>query len=146
MLPTVSIKQIYETYNKASRFRRSRSTAEVHANYRTTVLPRSEESYFNGNDIFSMSSCPTNQVLLSFVMKLAQIYLLAPMSAASAERAFSVQRRVKHYSRNRMTQQRYNNLMMLHIHKERTDVIDLIKIARDFAQRSERRRNYFGKF
>ena len=73
-------------------------------------------------------------MLLSSVMKLAQIYLLAPMSAASAERSFSVQRRIKHYSR---TEKRYNNLMMLNIHKERTDAIDLIKIARDFAQRSD---------
>eukprot|EP00794_Sanderia_malayensis_P011514 gene11514-12706_t len=97
--------------------------------------------------IFSaMTSCSNSEVLLSSVMQLEQIYLLAPMSAASAERSFSVQRRIKHYSRNRMTQQRYNNLMMLNIHKERTDAIDINKIARDFAQRSDRRRTFFGKF
>eukprot|EP00112_Aurelia_sp_Birch-Aquarium-sp1_P004658 Seg1527.3 transcript_id=Seg1527.3/GoldUCD/mRNA.D3Y31 product="Zinc finger MYM-type protein 1" protein_id=Seg1527.3/GoldUCD/D3Y31 len=97
--------------------------------------------------IFSaISSCPTNQMLLPSVMKLAQIYLLAPMSAASAERSFSVQRRIKHYSRSRMTEKRYNNLMMLNIHKEKTDAIDLIKIARDFTQRSDKRRHFFGKF
>eukprot|EP00112_Aurelia_sp_Birch-Aquarium-sp1_P007696 Seg1840.4 transcript_id=Seg1840.4/GoldUCD/mRNA.D3Y31 product="hypothetical protein" protein_id=Seg1840.4/GoldUCD/D3Y31 len=97
--------------------------------------------------IFSaISSCPNNQMLLPSVMKLAQIYLLAPISAASAERSFSVQRRIKHYSRNRMTEKRYNNLMMLNIHKEKTDAIDLIKIARDFTQRSDKRRHFFGKF
>ena len=86
-----------------------------------------------------MSSFSSNQKLLSSVMKLAQINLLATMSAVSAERSVSVQRRIKHYSWNRMAEKRYNNLMMLNIHKEKTDAIDLIKIARDFAQRSDRR-------
>ena len=85
-------------------------------------------------------------MLLPSVLKLAQIYLLAPMSAASAERSFSVQRRIKHYSRSTMTEKRYNNLMMLNIHKERTDEIDLIKIAKDFVQRNDRRLKFFGKF
>ena len=32
------------------------------------------------------------------------------------------------------------------IHKEETDNIDLIKLAREFAQKTDRRLRYFGKF
>ena len=50
------------------------------------------------------------------IVCLLQIYLLALMSAATAERSFSVQRRIKNYLRNTMTQKRYNNLLMLNTH------------------------------
>ena len=53
------------------------------------------------------------------IVRLLQIYLLAPMSAATAERSFSVQTRIKNCLRKTMTQKRYNNLLMLNIHKER---------------------------
>ena len=62
-------------------------------------------------------------------VRLLQIYLLAPMSAATAERSFSLQRRINNYLRNTMAQKRYNNLLMLNIHKERIDSVDLKEIA-----------------
>ena len=37
-------------------------------------------------------------------------------------------------------------LMLLHIHKDMTDRIDNIAIAREFVQINERRLNYFGTF
>ena len=66
---------------------------------------------------------------LSNVLRLLQFYLLAPMSAASGGRTFSSQRRVKTYLRSTMTEVRYNNLMVLHVNKERTDKLDLNLIA-----------------
>ena len=80
------------------------------------------------------------------VVHLIQIYLLAPISAASAERSFSVQRQIKSYLRNTMSEKRYSNLLVLNIHKEKTDNIDLIKLAREFALKNDRRLRYFGKF
>ena len=77
------------------------------------------------------------------IVRLLQMYLLAPMSAATAERSFSVQRRTKNYLRNTMTQKRYNNLLMLNIHKER---IDLKEIAKAFAGKNDRRMRFFGQF
>ena len=79
------------------------------------------------------------KLLLPSVVRLIQIYLLAPMSAASAERSFSVQRQIKNYLRNTMFEKRYNNLLVLDIHKERTDNIDMVKLAREFVQENDRR-------
>ena len=44
-----------------------------------------------------------------------------------------------------MTQTRMNNLVTLHVHKERTDTLDLKAIANEFTARNERRRCVFGK-
>ena len=56
--------------------------------------------------------------LLPNVLRLMHIYLLAPLTAASAERSFSVQRIIKGYLRSTMTEWRYNNLLMLNMHRE----------------------------
>jgi hypothetical protein len=79
------------------------------------------------------------------IVRLLQIYLLAPMSAATAERTFSVQRRMKSYLRSTMTQKRYNNLLMLNIHKERIDSVDLRALAKAFAEKNDKRIRFFGK-
>ena len=47
--------------------------------------------------------------------------------------------------RGNMTQQRFNNLAVLHTHQARTDRIDLVKIANAFVKNENRLRN-FGKF
>ena len=62
------------------------------------------------------------------------------MSAASGERSFSGQRRVKTYLRSTMTEARYSNLMVLHVNKDRIDKLNLQVIA------CERRIGFFGKF
>ena len=65
---------------------------------------------------------------------------------ATSERKLSALRRVKSYLRSTMTQMRINNLITLHVHKERTDALDLKAIANAFTARNERRRCVFGKF
>lgn len=88
---------------------------------------------------------PQINLALPNVVRLLQIYLLAPMSAASAERSFSGQRRVKTYLRSTMTETRYSNLMVLHVNKDRTDKLDLEVIAKHFVQKNDRRIRFFGK-
>ena len=68
-----------------------------------------------------------------------------PASNATSERSFSALRRVKTYLRSTMGQQRLNNLMVLHVHKDMTDAIDLQKLATDFIGDSEHRLKIFGK-
>ena len=63
--------------------------------------------------------------MLNQVHKLLQIYLTIPMTTATAERTFSTLRRLKNYLRTTMTQKRLNHVVLLHTHKQRTDVIDL---------------------
>ena len=84
--------------------------------------------------------------LLPNIKRLLKIYLLAPMSIAAGERTFSVQRRIKSYIRNSMTNKRSNSLMLLHIHKEKTDSLNLVEIAKQFVLANERRVHYFGKY
>ena len=45
-----------------------------------------------------------------------------------------------------MNQIRVNNIMVLHVHKERTDNLDLIEIAREFVRGFENRLSIFGSF
>ena len=68
------------------------------------------------------------------------------MSAASGERSFSGQRRVKTYLRSTMSEARYSNLMVLHVNKDRTDKLNLQVIAKDFVQKNERRIRFLENF
>jgi len=43
-----------------------------------------------------------------------------------------------------MTQERLNHLLILNIHQDKTDLIDLPSIARDFISLNETRRDMFG--
>ena len=75
-----------------------------------------------------------------------KLITVMPATNASSERSFSAMRRVKSYLRSTMTQERLNHLMMLHIHKDITDSIDLSDVANDFVRNCEHRSNIFGKF
>ena len=84
--------------------------------------------------------------MFSEVHVLLCLYLTMPVTTATPERTFSVLKRVKTYLRSTMTQQRLNNAMLLHIHKEATDELDLVAVASSFAQSNDRRRKYFGSY
>ena len=45
-----------------------------------------------------------------------------------------------------MGQEHLNNLLMLHVHKEYTDELDLIAVANEFVSHCEHRLSTFGKF
>ena len=84
--------------------------------------------------------------MLSEVHKLLRLYLTIPITSSTSERAFSTLRRLLTYLRSTMTEQRLNNCMLLHIHKDLTDTIDLCQIAKDFVVAKEERKRYFGNF
>ena len=69
-----------------------------------------------------------------------------PATNAISERSFSSLRRVKNYLRSTMTQERLNNVMILHVHKERTDNLSLVDIGNEFVHGSVHRQHIFGKF
>ena len=93
-----------------------------------------------------LSSSPLTLVVFSEVVKLVKIFMIIPITTATAERSFSSLRRLKSYLRSTMTQCRLNNILLLHCHKEMTDAIDLTAIAQDFIAANERRKTYFGEF
>lgn len=88
------------------------------------------------------------KLLLSEVHTLLKLYFTIPVSTATAERTFSTLRRMKSYLRSTLSQERLNHTMMLHIHKHRTDEIDVVGVASEFIKGcdSARRLAYFGKF
>ncbi len=100
------------------------------------------------NDViaFLRSLSPAQQNLMSSVITLAKLILVMPATNASSERSFSALRRVKNYLRSTMTQSRLNHLMLLHIHKEQSDQLNLVSIANQFVQGSEHRQSLFGRF
>ena len=84
--------------------------------------------------------------LLSEVCHLLQILLVMPATNAASERSFNALRRVKSYLRNTMTQERLNSLMVLHVHKELTDELDLKYVANKFVSPHESRLSLYGRF
>ena len=84
--------------------------------------------------------------MLSEVHKLLRLYLTLPITSSTSERAFSTLRRLQTYLRSTMMEQRLNNCMLLHIHKDLTDSLDLHQVAKDFISAKEERNRYFGNF
>ena len=85
--------------------------------------------------------------IFSDVILVLELILVLPATNASSERSFSALRRIKTYLRSTMGQQRLNNLMSLHVHKDRTDSLSLVDLANDFvANKAEHRNSIFGKF
>ena len=70
--------------------------------------------------------------------------MIFPATNVTSERLFSSLRRVKTYLENTMKQVRLNNIMMVHVHKDCTDVLSLIDVASHFIDGSEYRLSLFG--
>ncbi len=68
-----------------------------------------------------------------------------PATNASSEGSFSGLRRVKTYLHATMSQERLNNLMILHVHKDKTDILDMKYLLNEFVD-SDHRSYIFAKF
>ena len=84
-------------------------------------------------------------LLMSEVARLLKLIIVMPATNAVSERSFSAMRRLKTYLRTNMSKSRLNNLMMLHVHKNRTYSLDLLLVANRFAD-TPHRQEVFGKF
>lgn len=84
--------------------------------------------------------------LLDNVCNICKILAVNPASSATAERTFSLARRVKNWMRSTMLPVRFNSIAILNFHKKRTDGLDLIKIANAFSQANDKRMKIFGRF
>ena len=93
-----------------------------------------------------LQSVPIAQEMFCEVHKLIRIYLTIPVTTATAERSFSALRRVKTYLRSTMSEERLNNAMLLHVHKDVSSNIDILKIAEMFVSVNSRRQGFFGNF
>ena len=89
---------------------------------------------------------PAEKELLHKVILLVKLILVMPATNCTSERSFSALRCVKSYLRSTMTQERLNSLMVLYVHKDLTDRINLCDVANEFVSSSEHRQQVFGKF
>ena len=104
-----------------------------------------EPTLTNVFDFFRELSNPM-RCMFSEVVTLVQLIMVMPATNATSERTFSALRRVKSYLRTTMTQERLNHLMLLNMHKDETDKLDLACVANDFVFGMERRKSIFGNF
>ena len=86
------------------------------------------------------------RAMLSEVRKLLQLYLTVPVTSSTSERSFSALRQIKTYLRNTMTQEKLNQSMLCYVHSDRTDAIDFLAAANEFASANDKRIRYFGSF
>ena len=88
------------------------------------------------------------KLFMSQVIIVTKLLLIAPATSAVSERSYSALRRTKTWLRTTctMTQKRLNNCMLLHVHKEKVDKLNVIDIANEFGCANESRLSTFGKF
>ena len=86
------------------------------------------------------------RALLSEICIIAKLILVMPATNAVSERSFSALRRVKTYLRSTMKQTRLNHLIILHVHNDITDSLNLNDIGNEFVRCSEHRLSVFGHF
>ena len=80
------------------------------------------------------------------VCTLVRLLLVMPATNAVGERSASALRKVKTYLRTTMCDTRLNNLLVLHVHKDRCDSLVLAVCLYQFMSDSEHRLSLFGKF
>ena len=88
----------------------------------------------------------SERAAFSGVLKVVKLLLLLPATNATSERSFSALRRVKTYLRSTMSQERLNNLMVLHVHDEQVANLALEKVAQEFVSGREGKLRNFGSF
>ena len=74
----------------------------------------------------------TEWLLLSEICTLGKLMLVMPATNAVSERSFSALKRVKTYLRSTTGESRLNHLMLLHVHKELADGMDMVEVANLF--------------
>ncbi len=84
--------------------------------------------------------------LFSQVIKVARTLLVVPATNSISERSFSAMRRIKTYLRSTMLQERLNSVMVMHVHQNFTDNLNLNFIANEFCSKSDYRKDKFPKF
>ena len=74
-------------------------------------------------------------------------WLLAPATNAISERSASAVRRICTYLRTRSSQERFNNCMVISVHKDEVEKLNLINIANEFCHENDHQRiRHCGRF
>ena len=84
--------------------------------------------------------------LVGEVENIVTLLLLSPVTNAESERIYSALKHVKAYLRSTMGSNRLHELMLMHIHKNILDNINLADVANEFVTRRDSRKQTFGHF
>ena len=84
--------------------------------------------------------------IYSEIVTLVELIFVMPATNATSERSFSALRRIKSYLRTTMSQQRLNNLMVLFIHRNSLDEMNLEDVADEFISAKDTSLKIFAKF
>ena len=95
-------------------------------------------------DVMNDVSC--SKTMFSEVFKLLRIVLTIPVTTATAERGFSTLCHLKTFLWSTMSQPRLNHIMMLHIHKSKTDTLETVDIAKEFVSFNDQRKEFSETF
>ena len=85
-----------------------------------------------------------NNEVFGEVSQLIRLFLVIPVTSATAERSFSAMRRLKTYLRSTMTAERLNSVTVLNVHKDMLDSVDNREILNEFVARNDTRTDIFG--
>ena len=76
--------------------------------------------------------------MFSEVKMLLTLFYVIPVSSATAERSFSALRRIKKFTktilRTTITSQRLNSVVVMNVHRELTDALDITAVETTFAK------------
>ena len=86
------------------------------------------------------------QELIQQVKIVIKLWLLTPATNAVSERSSSAVRRICTYLRTRSSQERFNNCMVLSIHKDKVDTLNLVDIVNEFCRENDQRIRHFARF
>ena len=99
------------------------------------------------NDLLKvLKAAPVERKLIPNVVLLCMILYVSPATSATAERSFSLARRIKTWTQSTMSQKRFNDIAILTIHKELTDKLDLLSIGNEFVSKYDEQKRTFGRF
>ena len=93
-----------------------------------------------------MNDVSSSKSMFREVFYLIRILLTIFVTKATAKRTFSCLRRLKTSLRSTMSQPRLNHVILLHIHKDKTDNLDMVHVAKELISVTDRRKLCFGSF
>ena len=125
-----------------------KATFEVHLELLGACFVQFETFPVSFSDIVShmKSLTPAVRCSMSQAFKVLQLILVLPATNAVSERRAFALRRVKNYLRTTMGQKRLNNLMTLHVHKGRSDQLDLRVCVNECVECNDHREQRIAKF
>ena len=95
---------------------------------------------------YTCSSTDRQQCLLGEVCKIVQLILVMSATNCLSEHSFDALHRVKTYHKSTIVQERLNHLLVLHVHKGSTGVLDFINNGDRLVAGSQLCLTTFGKF